>query len=304
MIPAEISGVVRSQATDQVPQGTVVTLRSDAGETIQQQTPEGNGRFAFQSLRRGIYYVTASAPGYREAGQRADVLNMPRVSIFLNLTPNERNSSEPSPQPSGTVDQRELLIPEGAQKEFEKGRRLLEEGQSERSIAHFYKAIEKYPAYISAHFFLGVAQMNLRQWKSAEEALRKATELNEKLGPAYLALGACLNLESNFAAAEKPLLRGLELDPQSADGHYELGKAYWALGRWKDAEPHGRKALELRPDFPSAHLLMGNILLRKQESASALREFKEYLRLDPNGPYAPPTREVVAKLEQALGTAR
>jgi tetratricopeptide (TPR) repeat protein len=304
MLTAEISGLVRAQGTNQPPPGTVVSLRSDAGEAIQQLTPEGNGHFVFQNLRRGIYYVTASALGYREAGERADVLNTPRVSIFLSLTPQERNSSQTSQQPPGTVNQRELLIPEGAQREFEKGRKLLEEKESEKSIAHFRKAIEKYPPYVSAHFLLGVAHMNLKQWKAAEEALRKATELNDKLGPAYLALGACLNFEGNFAAAEKPLLRGLELNPDTADGHYELGKAYWALGRWKDAEPRARKALELRPDFPAAHLLMGNVLLHKQDSAAALREFKEYLRLDPNGPYAPPTREVVAKLEQALGTPR
>ncbi len=49
---------------------------------------------------------------------------------------------------------------------------------------------------------------------------------------------------------------------------------------------------------------MGNILLRKREAPAALHEFKEYLRLEPNGPFAAPTRELVAKIEQALRTPR
>ena len=41
---------------------------------------------------------------------------------------------------------------------------------------------------------------------------------------------------------------------------------------------------------------------RKRDAPAALQEFREYLRLEPNGPFAPPTREFVAKIEQALAT--
>ncbi len=152
--------------------------------------------------------------------------------------------------------------------------------------------------------YLGLVQMALRRWKDAESALGKASELNDKLAAAHLALGTCYNQQGRFAEAEKPLLRGLELAPEAADGHYEPGRTYWALGRWQEAEPRAQKALALRPEFPAAHLLMGNILLRKRDAAAALQEFKEYLRLEPNGPMAPPTREMVAKIERALAAPR
>jgi hypothetical protein len=44
-----------------------------------------------------------------------------------------------------------------------------------------------------------------------------------------------------------------------------------------------------------------NPLLRKREPVAALEEFKEYLRLEPNGPFAAPPRPIVAKIEMALG---
>ncbi len=58
--------------------------------------------------------------------------------------------------------------------------------------------------------------------------------------------------------------------------------------------------IALRSEFAVAHHLLGNILLRKHDAPAALQEFREYLRLEPNGPFAPPRREFVAKIEPAL----
>ena len=302
--PAGITGYARAAGTNQPVQGTVILLQSDAGEIIQQVSTEGSGLFQFQNLRRQIYYVTAKAPGYRDITQRADLFSIARASVYFHLVPDDKHR-KPEKAPGPPVHQRELRAPGNAQKEFEKGRRLLfENKEAARSISHFRKAIEIYPPYAWAYLFLGMAHMDLRSWTDAETALGKAIELDDKLATAHLALGACLNLQDKYATAEKPLLRGLELNPETADGHYELGKAYWALGRWQEAEPHVKKALTMRPEFSTGHLLLGNILMRKREAAAALQEFKEYLRLEPNGPFAPPTRDLVAKIEQALATPR
>jgi len=45
-----------------------------------------------------------------------------------------------------------------------------------------------------------------------------------------------------------------------------------------------------------AHLLKGNLLLRVARTADALVEFGEYLRLEPNGPFATETRALVEKI--------
>jgi hypothetical protein len=76
------------------------------------------------------------------------------------------------------------------------------------------------------------------------------------------------------------------------------------LNRWQDADPHAQKAVQLAPDIAEGHVLLGNILLRKQDAPGALREFKESLRLVPNGPLAEPTRQVVSKIEAALKSSK
>ena len=297
----EVAGSVRLASGQPPPEGTVLSIHSDAGEIIQQITPQGSGYFQFSGLRRMVYYVTAKAPGYHAVTERADIFSIRRVSVYLTLVPDKRD--DPT-GPGGVVSQRELVVPEGAQKEFDKGRKLVENKEPEKSLSHFRRAIEIYPSYALAYMYLGLAQMSLQKMPEAQASLGKAVELNDKLAAALLGLGACLNLQGNYAAAEKPLVRGLELDPETADGQFEMGKTYWALGRWQDAEPHVRKVIVLRPEFPVAHHLLGNILMRKRDAPAALQEFREYLRLEPNGPFAPPTRELVAKIEQALATSR
>jgi tetratricopeptide (TPR) repeat protein len=104
---------------------------------------------------------------------------------------------------------------------------------------------------------------------------------------------------AKYAEAETALLRGLELDPEAADGHYELAKTYWVLGRVQDAETHAAKAVSLQPALAGAHVLLGDINLHKRDAQGALKEYKEALRLDPKGPMAAATQQMVNKIEQA-----
>jgi tetratricopeptide (TPR) repeat protein len=120
------------------------------------------------------------------------------------------------------------------------------------------------------------------------------------MSTAQFALGICRNLMAKYTEAETALERGLELDPESPEGHYELAKTYWALGRWQDAVPHAQKAVTLKPDMAGAHVLEGDIALRKHDPQGALKEYREALRLDPKGTMAAGTQQMVDRIEQGL----
>jgi tetratricopeptide (TPR) repeat protein len=291
----EIHGIVRG-ASGQPVVGATVYLESSVGEVLQQMSLEGSGRFSFNA-HKGIFYVRVVAAGFREYRARVDLNFLRRTTVTVSLVP---DTSEARPQPPGpSVDKEYLQIPEGARKEFEKASRLLKEKKAAESIEPFRKAISQYEQFPAAHFLLGTALMDLRRWPEAQASLERAVALDDKQAPAFLALGTCLAQQQKFAEAEKPLRRGLELNPNTADGQLELGKVYWSLGRWQQAEPPARKSIELQHDIPLAHILLGNILLKKQDHAGALAEFKEYLRLEPNGPFAPGARDIVARLEKS-----
>lgn len=281
----------------------LVVLESEQGGFVGQVQTDSQGKFLFSQVEQEAYTIKVRHPGYREAVQRVDLSMGPTAYLMIELQPLPGSEPPPVP-PEGPASIVAIEpIPAEARKEFEKGSKLVTEQRDFKAgVASLQKAIQLYPSYAQAHILLGTAYMDQRNWKEAESALTKAIQLNNKLAGAYLAMGACLNQQGNFAAAEKALVRGLELEPSAAEGHYELGRAYWALGRWPDAEPHARKAAELAPDLAPVHVLLGNIMLRKRDARSALEEFKEYLRREPKGPLAPPTREIVTKIEKALAS--
>jgi tetratricopeptide (TPR) repeat protein len=99
----------------------------------------------------------------------------------------------------------------------------------------------------------------------------------------------------------------LAIQDASYLGHLNLARVYWEKAREiKDltqAKPaleksyeEVKRSLTLNPDLASAHLLKGNLLLRVSRTDDAVVEFTEYLRLEPNGPFATETRALVEKI--------
>ncbi len=146
---------------------------------------------------------------------------------------------------------------------------------------------------------MGMAFLQNNNLDESKTALQKAVEVNPKIANAHLSLGAIFNAEKNYPEAEKSLTQGLELLPESAEGQYELAKTYWAMGRLPESEAHASKAVAVKPDMPPVHVLLGNICLRKHDTQGAIKEYKQYLLLDPSGPFATSTQSALEKLSKS-----
>jgi Flp pilus assembly protein TadD len=280
---------------------------SGAGVLARTMT-DSAGRFTFEQLEqvgrsggREIFSVTAHYAGYKDASQVVDLTFAPRGSVNLEL---QRDTSMvPNVPPGGPGDSISANQPatQEARAALLQGQELLfQKHDPERSIESFKKVVKLDPKYAPAYVLLGTACVQTQQWVEALSAFEKASKLEPGNASAFFGIGFTLNQQQDFSGAQKPILRSLELDPNYVEAHYELGRSLWALGKWQEAEPHVLKALALNKDFPPAHVLMGNIYLRKRDAKSAISEFQEYLRLDPVGPYAPSTKQMVSKIQQAI----
>ena len=301
---ASIHGQARDAKTHAVLQHVIVTAENQNSGAADQQETDSNGKFDFQGLYPAVYFVKLRVPGYQEASERLDltVTGNNYVNFELQPIPGE---AKPQVPPEGTVNTREAAIPEKAHKEFEKGRQLMLDGKDlQGSVDHLQKATKIYPQFADAYLLLGMVYMQQKDAASAKSNLQKAVEVDPKLSAGYIMLGLVFNGLKDYPAAEKSLTQGLQLDPESADGHYELARTYWATGRLEDAEQQATKAAALKPDLPPVHVLLGNIQLRKKDPAGALKEFQEYLRLDPKGPFADGTKTMVDKLQKSLATTQ
>lgn len=270
---------------------------------------DSRGKFSFDNIDAGqehpegkIYVVTASYPGFRSVTQIVDLTASPVG--FANMEMRRDTSKDvpnvPAGGPGAMISAKQPSSLK-AQEQLAKAEELLiQKRQPRESIKEFKKLLEIDPQYGPGYVLLGTAHMQLQEWADAQSAFEKAAKVDPGNASAYLGVGAAMNQQQEFSGAEKPLRRSLELDPDSAEAEYELGRSLWGLKKWQEAEPCARKAIEVDKNFPPAHILMGNISLRHRDAKSALAEYQEYLRLDPQGQHAEAVKEMVAKIEKAL----
>ena len=279
----------------------VVRLRSDvvAYQTETQTDPEG--KFSFDGLPLTTFHLIIEGQGFRTYASTLDISisKMAYEQITLHPAKEAGKNGVPPEGPAGILNARIAEIPADARKEFEAGRKRMKAHDDAGSVQHFQKAIALYPDYAEAYQLLGVVHVESGKLNAAEPELVKSTEIEPNLSTAHFALGVCRNLLAKYKEAEAALLRGLQLDPLAAEGHYELAKTYWQLGRWQDAETQAERAVFLKADLAGAHILLGDVELRKRDARGALKEYREALRLDPKDPMAAATQQMVDRIEKA-----
>ncbi len=278
----------------------VVRLRSDKIDYMDEQTTDPRGRFSFDGLNPSTYVLSIEGQGIRPYSKFIDI-SMSKMSnelITLQFDHPHDAKSVPPEGANSTLNAQEAEVPASARKEYEAGQKSVnEKHDADGGIKHYRKAIQLYGKYSDAYLALGLLYLDLQKFEDAQGALQTANEINPNAPGGYMALGTMYNLQKKYDDAEKALTRGLQLNPDVPLGQYELSKTYWAMGKWQDAEPHAQKAAELSPTMAPVHVLLGNIALRKQDTLGALKEFKEYLRLDPNGPMAVGVTQMIQKIE-------
>jgi tetratricopeptide (TPR) repeat protein len=298
---------VRFADSQQPAIGALVHCNGTGGTS--EQLTDRLGKFYFR-VSPGHYDVDVRFPGYRDQQQSVDLLDT-RSSEYMRFRLRPEGSVTKTVSSPSTVDE---SVPSEAQKEFDKGAAIINEGKKEKmpeGIAHLERAVSLYPTYLQAHLMLGTTYMDLQQWDKAEKALRKALEIAPKAANAYFALGEVYLRQKKYDQAEKVLQDGFGVEARSAQAHLTLARVYWEKvsgvkdeAQWRPplekAYEEVKQALALDPNLAAAHLLKGNLLFKVRRAEDAQKEFEEYLRLDPNGQSAEQTRALVEKIKKAL----
>lgn len=292
---------VRYATGEPAPQGIHVRLeKAEGGAEGDCETRDG-GKCQFNLSSSGVYIVRVSERGYKEVTSRVELISTTHgyASLELSPLPDEASPQPPKDASPDAVSAAELSVPENARREYERAEDSLKRNKLDVGIEHLRKAIHFYDSFPDAYEMLGSVYVQEQKWPDAQASLERAIQLDPKLGSAYLQLGAVFNQTKDYPKAEVALIHGLALVPDAPLGHYELAKTYWAMGRWQDAAPHAAAAVAAMPDLAPAHVVLGNVLLRQHDLQGALREYRLYLKLDPDGPMAAGTRETIERINKA-----
>jgi tetratricopeptide (TPR) repeat protein len=175
-----------------------------------------------------------------------------------------------------------------AERQYESGRNLLQQGKVKEAADAFAAAIRARPDYVEAHYALGVAlsRMGKEHLPAAVDQLVEVLRLKPDHVNARVDLSFILAREGDSPAAAAQLEQAIHLQPDNSDLYILLGKSYYDSNDFAKAIESFQKALRLKPDLGAAHYGLGLALAKRHDSARAAREFRAALELNPSDAFA------------------
>ena len=122
---------------------------------------------------------------------------------------------------------------------------LIEEGQYDRSIAFFNKAIEINPSYADAYRYRGVAYYYKDQYDNAIFNYTMAIKMNPRYAEAYNNRRHAYRYKGEYDKAISDYNTAIEINPRNADAHSGRGWAYGGKGQFDVACSDWKRACDM-----------------------------------------------------------
>lgn len=150
------------------------------------------------------------------------------------------------------------------------------------------RALELDSTLAEAHTSLGYINFYYNwEWNDAEYHFKKAIELDPKYELAYDWYGYCLTARERFAEAQIQMEKALQLNPLSPTIGTDMGWTMYYAGKSDEAIRAFQSSLELHPDFLITHFWLARTLEYKKEFKDALEQYQIadslFKKHDPNG---------------------
>jgi tetratricopeptide (TPR) repeat protein len=162
--------------------------------------------------------------------------------------------AEPFDHPLADMLYAEVLLKRG---EYEPARELLEKTQAAN------------PRLGHLHTHLGLVYLHERDWSRAEQAFRRALEIDGDNAEAHDHLGVALQRQGRFKDAAYHHMRSAALVHHRAQTHLHLGMALGRLKRTDWAIRALNIAVELAPQLPLPHRLLARLYRRQKNESHA-----------------------------------
>ncbi|MFN3566582.1 MAG: tetratricopeptide repeat protein, partial [Burkholderiaceae bacterium] len=170
-----------------------------------------------------------------------------------------------------------------AEKKYQQGLALMQQGRWDEAARAFEAAIERSPK--DALFWLNLARARHKQGDAAaaEQAARRALELDPRSGIAQRMLAEVLPMQGR--AARIPSIAAGTAD-SAVSAFLEAGLALLQAEQFKEATEKFMEALRRKPDCVPAHMGLGNAFARLGAPLLAAECFRTAVTLAPGDAYA------------------
>ncbi len=274
----------------------VIFLHGATDSFVTQTVADRGGNFKFERLSPGMYTLSIAVPRWGQMQQTIEVgasFSDPEGRIETTFHFDPRSSQ----QDENTVSATRLSIPDSAVKEYMKAQDQLEKRDVPAAVEHLKKAVELAPQFADAWNNLGTIAYQSKEYGQAEVYFREALEQEADSYLPLVNLGGALLSQGKWEESLPINLRAVEIQPDDALAHSQLGQSYFFLGQLDSAERHLKQAKTLDPrHFSYPRLVLAQIYQLRQDSASLVGEFEEFLQYHPDSELVP---QVTDWLKQA-----
>lgn len=162
----------------------------------------------------------------------------------------------------------------------EKGIIALQNGQYEKAIEAFLKAIDENPEEAVGYINVGNVFASIGDTEKAEPFFQKAITLDEEAGTALYGLANLYYNEERFEEAAKLYEKAIQKGVEEADAYFMLGKSLERDDKAKLALPYLQRAAELSPTDLEVRLAYGILLANLELFDQAGEEFRYVVEHD------------------------
>jgi len=160
------------------------------------------------------------------------------------------------------------------------------QGQLEKSIQMFEKAVTIKPDYAEVHNNLGITFLQLHKLDAAVNSFTSAISYMPNFHGAHYNLGISLKKLGKLDAAAKSYRAVIALKPDHAEAHNNLGTVLKSLGQLDSAVKSYNQALIIKKNYAEAYNNLGSVLKDLGHLDEAIKNFKKAITNNQNFPQA------------------
>ena len=212
-----------------------------------------------ESIKQAINYLELSlqqAPAYIPA-----LALLSDAIIYSHIYAGEALSEEQEQRQASVLAQALLTSPKSPEVITAQGLSLYLDGDNQKAVETYHKAIEQNDSHLEAYNRLGRLYSQMKRWQDAAETYQSAIILNPLSSELRNALGNALQETNETDLALIQYKKAIELSPESAQGYSSLAEQQKQLGLYDEAITTYQTGLQHIPDDPSLQIHLARLFL-------------------------------------------
>jgi len=171
-------------------------------------------------------------------------------------------------------------------------------GQNAEAENSFKQSLTLEAKLVPALAYLGMTYSERGAYEKAISFYEQAIALNPQLAALHYLVAETIlkRSDADSTSAEKYLKRATELDPNLAPAYLTWGRLYARTNRYSEAAPLLERAVSLQPELLEAHYQLSRVLVKLKRTDEANRELAIFKALSEKQRARNESREIVRRL--------